>query len=154
LQKGGLFIIGTPNKELTLAYGGQWNPAHSQEFSTTELYTLLSGRFSSVNMLGQYIKNETKRSYILKNVHFNHSEQLSRLNNRTNPNGLKAILKHSLPENIFLKLRAAYRAWGNLPIFLAKLKHDESVMNHFTEDDFGITTSLDKSFGLLAICKK
>lgn len=60
LSENGVFIMGTPNKLMTLNYNKHWNPYHKREFSPIELKAELKKIFKRVEIFGQDLSERIK----------------------------------------------------------------------------------------------
>ncbi len=56
LKTNGVFVIGTPNRLMTLKYNKTWNPYHRKEYSPGELEGELKKIFQEVTLFGQDLR--------------------------------------------------------------------------------------------------
>ena len=129
LKPGGIAIISTPNKKVSLSSGkSSANPYHSNEFSSEDLYNLLRPRFRDVTIYGQ------KGSEKLKEVF--QGNRFKRFLAKIDFLGVHRFL----PDMIYKKCAR---------IFGFALQKD------ITEDDyFFVNLEIDTAEQLIAVCKK
>jgi cyclopropane fatty-acyl-phospholipid synthase-like methyltransferase len=61
LSEDGVFVVGCPNRHMTLKWNSEWNPYHFQEFSPVQLRHVLSAYFKQVDVYGQDFSDAGKR---------------------------------------------------------------------------------------------
>lgn len=94
LKPGGIFIIATPNKNITSPHREKpIFPFHIKEFYPNELYTLLRGYFEEVKVMGQKIVNEP---CLRKEIEFRESQRMKVIRALSSFNIVR-IVARSLP---------------------------------------------------------
>lgn len=135
LKKGGVFIVSTPNRPMSLTR----NPWHVREYSAEEFSALLGGVFESVEPMGVE-GNEKVWSYYEKNREG--VERIARLD--------ILDLQHRLPRWL---LQVPYDLLNRLNR-KKLLRENTTLTTGITMDDYAVVPVHERCFDLLYMAKK
>lgn len=135
LKKGGIFIVSTPNRPMSLTR----NPWHVREYSAEEFSALLGGVFESVEPMGVE-GNEKVWSYYEKNREG--VERIARLD--------ILDLQHRLPRWL---LQVPYDLLNRLNR-KKLLRENTTLTTGITMDDYAVVSVHERCFDLLYVAKK
>ena len=135
LKKGGVFIVSTPNRSMSLTR----NPWHVREYSAEEFLALLGGVFESVEPMGVE-GNEKVWSYYEKNREG--VERIARLD--------ILDLQHRLPRWL---LQVPYDLLNRLNR-KKLLRENTTLTTGITMDDYAVVPVHERCFDLLYVAKK
>ncbi len=135
LRKGGVFIVSTPNRPMSLTR----NPWHVREYSPEEFSALLGGEFESIEALGVE-GNEKVWEYYEKN-----RQGVERIT-RFDP----LDFQHRLPRWV---LRIPYDLLNRLNRRRLLRKNNDLTVG-ITTDDYAVVPVHERCFDLLYVAKK
>lgn len=136
LDKGGTFIISTPNRLVTSPDGHLMSPYHTQEFDPDELYKLLAKHFKQVEVYGQ--RGSTKALGAHKDFMKSQTARQSFVD--MDFLGFRKFVPRGLKERLWVKMGALF---------------GRETQENLTESDFPILKKdVISAQYLVAICKK